>query len=195
MRITVVLCVPSPWSPYIETMASHGTSGLGTTPRVFQSRSAGEDFQLVWPAACTCTRNLCQQGTEILLGGHVCSRASVPSTRAFMHKEQCARPWSLVAKRNTNASHLWLRQCTRIIRCLIYGDIKVTRKEKTRARGHLWSETRSAIHGTSQITNQKPISSRNKRRSQGRPNVKWPARTLSGCAETHRQHEKRVRPD
>ena len=84
--ITVVLCVPSPWSPYIETMASHGTSGLGTTPRVFQSRSAGEDFQLVWPAACTCTRNLCQQGTEILLGGHVCSRASVPSTRAFMHQ-------------------------------------------------------------------------------------------------------------
>ena len=110
-------------------------------------------------------------------------------------KAQRARPWSLVAKRNTNASHLWLRQCTRIIRCLIYGDIEVTRKEKTRARGHLWSETRSAIHGTSQITNQKPISSRNKRRSQGRPNVKWPARTLSECAETHRQHEKRVRPD
>ena len=135
-----------------------------------------------------------RQETENLLGGHVCSRASVPSTRAFMHKEQRARPWSLVAKRNTNASHLWLRQCTRIIRCLIYGDIKVTRKEKTRARGHLWSETRNAIHGTSQITNQMPIRSRNKRRLQGRPNARWPAQTLSICAKTHKHHEKGRNP-
>ena len=109
-------------------------------------------------------------------------------------KKQRARPRSLVAERNTNASHLWLRQCTRIIRCLIYGDIKVTRKEKTRARGHLWSETRSAIHGTSQITNEMPIRSRNKRRLQGRPNARWPAQTLSICAKTHKHHEKGRNP-
>ena len=36
----------------------------------------------------------------------------------------------------------------------------------------------------------KRTNSRNKRRSQGRPNVRWPAQTLGKYAKTHKQHEK-----
>ena len=125
-----------------------------------------------------------------MLGGHVCSHASVPPTRAFMHKGTTREAVVTCGQtQHERESFMATPVYAQHPMPHLWGYRSNSQRKDASTRPPV-VRNRSAINGTSQITNQMTVRNRNKRRLQGRPNVRWPAQTLCKCAKTHKQHEK-----
>ena len=132
--------------------------------------------------ACACTRNLRQTRHEKF------ARWTCLLTR------KCTVHTCIYAQENNarGRGHLWLNATrTRVI----YGYASVRASSDTSFMGisKQLAKKRREHEATCGRQREVPFmahhgkrtNSRNKRRSQGRPNEKWPARTLSKYAETH----------